>query len=86
MTAIEALTGIAPNGLETEPNTGKLAIGEVRQMDGKPYQIVARRVRYNFQERYSSTTEVLRDEERLQTSQRPKSRWIVRIPKNPQNG
>ncbi len=67
MIAIQALTGIAPNQLPTDPDCHEVQWRDRVQVNSTLANVIDRMVRYDFHQRYQSTSEVLTD---LQTLNR----------------
>ncbi len=61
MTAIQALTGLAPRELERDPKTGQTIWHHLAPVNPKLAQILDKMVRSDYQERYQQATEVLTD-------------------------
>ena len=59
MVGIKALTGISPNQLPTDPNTGNIIWQNQAQVSDDLANILDKMVREYFQERYKNATEVL---------------------------
>lgn len=67
MIAIQALTGIAPHQLPTDPDSHEVQWRDRVQVNSMLASVIDRMVRYDFRQRYQSTSEVLTD---LQTLDR----------------
>lgn len=62
MIAIQSLTGVTPNKIDVNMTTGNLKLENLlREVNPKLTMILAKMVRYHFQERYQSTQAVLED-------------------------
>ncbi|MGL5925366.1 protein kinase domain-containing protein [Chroococcidiopsis sp.] len=59
MVAIQALTGIHPTQLDTDPDTCEILWRHYRKISPELAQIIDNMVRYGFKDRYQSATEVL---------------------------
>lgn len=68
MIAIQALTGIPPHQLPTDPNTEEILWQNHVTVSLELTQILNKMVRYDFRERYTSATEVL---EAIKTLKKP---------------
>lgn len=66
MTAIQALTGVLPEELEEDPETGEFKWQEYAQVSNNLVAIVDKMVRSHFKDRYPSASEVLTDLRNLQ--------------------
>lgn len=72
MTAIHALTGVHPQQLSEDPNTGEIVWrSHVSQISKKLATILDKMVRSHFRDRYQTTDEVLRDLQASQTTRKP---------------
>ncbi|NER36822.1 MAG: serine/threonine protein kinase [Oscillatoria sp. SIO1A7] len=59
MVAIQALTGVTPNDLPTDPETGELVWHDMAKASDRLANVLNRMVRYDFRDRYQSAREVL---------------------------
>ncbi|MEW5856450.1 MAG: CHASE2 domain-containing serine/threonine-protein kinase [Cyanobacteriota bacterium] len=65
MIGVEAVTGIPPNKLETDRNTGNINWREFASVRDEFAEILDKMVRFHFVTRYQSATEVLQELKRL---------------------
>ncbi|MBD2180760.1 serine/threonine-protein kinase [Aerosakkonema funiforme] len=68
MTAIQALTGISPDELQSEAETGEVIWREQARVSKQLAAILDKMVRSHFRERYQSANEVLEDLRKLQST------------------
>ncbi len=61
MVAIQALTGVHPSQLETDPHTGEVSWRHLTQVSDRFAEIINKMVHAYFRERYQSAAEVLKD-------------------------
>ncbi|MCL1472359.1 serine/threonine-protein kinase [Argonema antarcticum] len=66
MTAIQALTGVSPDELKEDPETGEISWRESAQVSKQLAAILDKMVRSHFRDRYQSAPEVLNDLQKLQ--------------------
>lgn len=57
--AIQAVTGVAANSLQEDPNTGELLWLHLAPVNSKLATVLSKMVRYHFKDRYQSATEAL---------------------------
>ncbi|NEO86009.1 MAG: protein kinase [Spirulina sp. SIO3F2] len=67
--AIEALTGIDPEKLPEEPNTGELVWHDRAKVSPALRKVIDRMVRYDFRQRYASAQEALEALSKMDTAQ-----------------
>ncbi|HEY9651666.1 MAG TPA: serine/threonine-protein kinase, partial [Coleofasciculaceae cyanobacterium] len=68
MVGIQALTGILPDQLPTDPDTGELAWHKHTSVSPELTNVIDKMVRYDFRERYPSATSALQALQDLTTS------------------
>jgi CHASE2 domain-containing sensor protein len=68
ITVIQALTGIHPSQLPTEPDTGELIWQGYASVDPRLKSILSKMVRYHFSQRYQSAVEIIQAVHRLNES------------------
>jgi tetratricopeptide (TPR) repeat protein len=61
MVAIQALTGVHPSQLETDPETGEVSWRHLTQVSDRLAEIINKMAHAYFRERYQSAAEVLKD-------------------------
>jgi serine/threonine-protein kinase len=57
--AIQAVTGVAANSLQEDPNTGELLWQHLAPVNSKLATVLSKMVRYHFKDRYQNATEAL---------------------------
>jgi serine/threonine protein kinase, bacterial len=67
MAGIQALTGLAPNNLREDPQTGEVVWKPHAQVSAKLASILDKMVRYHFKDRYQSATDALQALQQLNT-------------------
>ena len=77
MTAIQGLTGIVPEQLPEDPQTGEINWREYARVSDRLATILDRMVRSHFRDRYQSATEVLNDLRLLQNCTAAPTQYFV---------
>lgn len=75
MVGIQALTGVSPDQLRSDPNTLEIIWKNHVSISPKLATILEKMVRYDFNQRYQSATEVLQDLEPPQPQPLPRIKW-----------
>lgn len=68
MVGIQALTGVCPNELQEDEETGEIIWQHQAQVSPRLAEILTKMIRYHFKERYQSAAEVLRDIRRMKNA------------------
>ncbi|HIK14941.1 MAG TPA: CHASE2 domain-containing protein [Leptolyngbyaceae cyanobacterium M33_DOE_097] len=68
MTGIQALTGLPPSNLKTDPQTGEVLWRDRTQVSRVLADVISKMVLYDFTKRYQSVQEVLQDLEKVESA------------------
>jgi serine/threonine protein kinase len=71
--AIQAITGIPPQQLKSDPHTGNIVWRESAKVNDKLAEILDKMVRYHFSDRYQTAADVIQDLNHLSDSTSPAS-------------
>ncbi|QDL10865.1 hypothetical protein DP113_25715 [Brasilonema octagenarum UFV-E1] len=80
---IQALTGVHPNKLSLDPNTGEISWYSQANVSPQLARILYKMVRYDFRQRYQSATEVLQDLQRSTTRIPVPTSIVMQAPPSP---